>query len=276
VAFGTGAIFAAGAAVEWQSARLSGQDALGVRASKKLRSDELLITGFAATRLRMELDRVPIWRGDHVAIKQLIEDFGRYLYLPRLKEPAVLLEAIREGLRLLTWSQDSFAYADSFDEHAGRYRGLRCGEMVNISADNMSGLLIRPDVALKQHDAEKAPVSTAPAEQAGGVVSEPVEGVPTSGRTGVPGEGGARRPKRFHGTVNLDPARVGRDAGRIADEVISHLSGLVGSSVKVTLEIEAAIEAGAPENARARRMAHKLPVCSARSSRVSRARKSIR
>jgi hypothetical protein len=26
---------------------------------------------------------------DHVAIKQLIEDFGRYLYLPRLKEPAV-------------------------------------------------------------------------------------------------------------------------------------------------------------------------------------------
>src|SRR6266446_7686808 len=58
---------------------------------------------FAATRLRMELDRVPLWRGDHVAIKQLIEDFGRYLYLPRLKEPAVLLEAIREGLRLLTW-----------------------------------------------------------------------------------------------------------------------------------------------------------------------------
>jgi len=236
------------AAVEWQSARLSGQDALAVRASKKLRSDELLITGFAATRLRMELDRVPLWRGDHVGIKQLIEDFGRYLYLPRLREPAVLLEAIRLGLRLLTWSQDSFAYAESFDEVASRYRGLRCGEMVNISADNMSGLVIRPDVALKQHEAEKAPVSTAPAKQAGGVVSGPAEGVLTSGTTGVPGEGGARRLKRFHGTVNLDPARVGRDAGRIADEVISQLSGLVGSSVKVTLEIEAAIEAGAPEN----------------------------
>ena len=148
------------AAVEWQSVRLSGQDALAVRASKKLRSDELLVTGFAATRLRMELDRVPLWRGDHVAIKQLMEDFGRYLYLPRLKEPAVLLEAIREGLRLLTWSQDSFAYAESFDEAARRYRGLRCGEMVNISADNLSGFLIRPDVALKQREAEKAPVSS--------------------------------------------------------------------------------------------------------------------
>jgi predicted AAA+ superfamily ATPase len=235
------------AAIEWQSVRLSGQDALAVRASKKLRSDELLVTGFAATRLRMELDRVPLWRGDHVAIKQLVEDFGRYLYLPRLRESAVLLEAIREGLRLLTWSQDSFGYADSYDEAAGRYRGLRCGEMVNISADNMSGLLIRPDMALKQHQAEMTPSPDVPAGSAGGVVGGLAEGVPTSGTTGAPGEGGARRPKRFHGTVNLDPARVGRDAGRIADEVISHLAGLLGASVKVTLEIEATMETGAPE-----------------------------
>jgi len=48
--------------------------------------------------------------------------------------------------------------------------------------------------------------------------------------------------------VSLDPARVGRDAGRIADEVIAHLSGLVGSEVKITLEIEASIPQGAPDN----------------------------
>jgi hypothetical protein len=40
----------------------------------------------------------------------------------------------------------------------------------------------------------------------------------------------------------------GRDAGRIADEVIAHLLGLVGSSVKVTLEIEADVSGGVPEN----------------------------
>jgi len=50
-------------------------------------------------------------------------------------------------------------------------------------------------------------------------------------------------PKRFHGTVTLDATRVGRDAGRIADEVVAHLSGLVGSTVKVTLEIEADVSA---------------------------------
>ena len=234
------------AAIEWQSVRLSGQDALAVRASKTLRSIDRLITGFAATPLRMELDRVPLWRGDHVAIRQLVEDFARYLYLPRLKEPAVLLEAIRDGLRLLTWSQDSFAYAESFDDAAGRYRGLRCGELVNISED--SGLLVRPEVALKQHRAETAPSPSGFAESAGGVVGGPVEPVPTGGASGAPGENKVRRPKRFHGSVSLDPSRVGRDAGRIADEVISHLAGLVGSSVKVTLEIDAEVAGGTPEN----------------------------
>ena len=55
------------------------------------------------------------------------------------------------------------------------------------------------------------------------------------------------KPKRFHGTATLDPTRVGRDASRIADEVIAHLSGLIGSKVQVTIEIEAEIPDGAPE-----------------------------
>jgi hypothetical protein len=58
----------------------------------------------------------------------------------------------------------------------------------------------------------------------------------------------SNQPKRFFGTVTLDPTRVGRDASRIADEVIAHLSGLVGAKVTVTLEIEAHIPNGAPDN----------------------------
>lgn len=41
--------------------------------------------------------------------------------------------------------------------------------------------------------------------------------------------------------------RVGRDASRVADEMISHLTGLVGANVKVTLEIDAQMPDGAPE-----------------------------
>ena len=41
---------------------------------------------------------------------------------------------------------------------------------------------------------------------------------------------------------------MGRDAGRIADEVISHLSGLVGAKVTVTLEVNAHLQEDAPDN----------------------------
>jgi hypothetical protein len=41
---------------------------------------------------------------------------------------------------------------------------------------------------------------------------------------------------------------VGRDASRVAEEVIAHLTGLVGASVSVTLEIEAHIPSGASDH----------------------------
>jgi hypothetical protein len=140
--------------VEWQSFRLTGQDALAVRASKKLRNDELLISGLAASRLRLELDQVPLWRQDFVGIQQLTEDFARYLYLPRLKAPSVLVEAVRSGLGLLTWSQDSFAYAESYDEAAGRYRGLQGGRQVWLDEESPMGLLVKPEAAQRQLTAE--------------------------------------------------------------------------------------------------------------------------
>ena len=37
-----------------------------------------------------------LWRGNHVAVKQLVEDFARYPYLQRLRDGDVLLAAMRE------------------------------------------------------------------------------------------------------------------------------------------------------------------------------------
>lgn len=48
-------------------------------------------------------------------------------------------------------------------------------------------------------------------------------------------------------SVTLDAARVGRDAGRIAEEIVAHLAGLMGSNVTVTLEIEANVPDGVPD-----------------------------
>jgi predicted AAA+ superfamily ATPase len=239
------------AAVEWQPYRLSGRDALAVRACKKLKNEDYLATGFAGSRLKMELDKIPLWRGDHVSINQLEEDYSQYLYLSKLRDPSVLYGAIRQGLGMLTWRQDSFCYAESYDETAKRYRGLQCGQQVNISESNNQGMLVKPEIADKQIQAETEVKQETSSEK----VTTNGETLPPSVEEQTPPMDGVgdsatkpQAPKRFFGSVKLDPTRPGRDAGRIAEEVIAHLSGIVGAKVDITLEIEAHIPNGVPEN----------------------------
>lgn len=231
------------APVKWEAVRLTGGDALAIRASKKLRSDDLLVTSLGSTILRKHLDAVPLWRGDHVAIKQVVDDFARYLYLPRIAGPEVLLQAIRDGIALLTWRTDTFGFSESFDDTASRYRGLRGGQGVMISADS-AGLLVKPEVAAKQLDAEvTVPGTPTPSPEPGGKGPTPGPGVPPPAH--VPPA--AQVLRRFHGSVRLDSSRVGRDAGRIAEEVIAHLVGQMGAEVTVTIEIEARLPNGATD-----------------------------
>lgn len=53
--------------------------------------------------------------------------------------------------------------------------------------------------------------------------------------------------KRFFGSVELNPDRVGKEASRIAKEVLQHLSTIRGAQLKITLEIEATIPSGVAE-----------------------------
>jgi hypothetical protein len=113
---------------------------------------------------------------------------------------------------------------------------------VSIIDSDARGLLVKSDVARKQLDEETPP----PQDSKSDKPETPQKPGETPHLPLAKAE--PPKPKRFHGSVELDPTRVGRDASRIADEVISHLSGLVGANVTVTLEIEAKIPDGAPEN----------------------------
>ena len=52
---------------------------------------------------------------------------------------------------------------------------------------------------------------------------------------------------RFHGSLNINPRMMAGDAGRIMDEVIKHLTTILGANVRVTLEIQADIPTGVPD-----------------------------
>jgi len=238
------------ASLEWQETRLQGQDPLAVRAAKKLKNDGLLITQYAGTLLRLELDRIPLWRGDHVSLKQLAEDFALYLYLPRLQDADVLLGAIRNGVGLLTWQQETFAYAEGWNAEQQRYRGLWAGQIGSATLEGES-VLVKPEVAARQLAEDQAKAQTTST----GVADQPYP--PTGGQTGVGHAADSApvsvqpvsaSPKRFFGFVTLDPTRVGRDAGRIAEEVIQHLAGLIGSNVEITLEIHVELPDGTPDH----------------------------
>ena len=105
-------------------------------------------------RLRTELDRIPLWTGNHVGIKQLCEYMARYLYLPRLRDEQVLLAAIQDGAASLMWQSDTFAYAEGWDEQRQRYQGLRAAQAIRVVVDDRS-LLVKPEAALAQFDKDR-------------------------------------------------------------------------------------------------------------------------
>lgn len=239
--------------VDWADLKLQGQDSLATRAAKKLKNDESLFVQMGAVRLRTELDRIPLWTGNHVSIKQLCEYMARYLYLPRLRDEQVLIAAIQDGIATLAWQVESFAYAESWDEQRQRYQGLRCGTNVRVIIDDRS-VLVKPDAAAAQIAKDReATVTTA----SGSTASTDPASTPTPGGSGaavtVQSNGSQVvtniPPKltRFHGSALLDPLRLGRDASRIAEEVVQHLTGLLGAEVEITLEIQARFQDGASD-----------------------------
>jgi len=238
------------AALEWQQTRLTGADTLAARASKKLRNDGQMVAQFTATFLRQALDTIPLWRGNHVAVKLLLEDFARYPYLQRLRDGDVLLGAMREGVSSVTWRSDTFAFADGYDEAKGRYLGIRGGQILSFGSDAI-GLLVKSTVADAQMETERPKAPTQPGGagvEPGGGGTPKGGGTPVTGKPGGGGTPAALPPTQFFGSVKVDAARISRDVSTIANEVIEHLASLPNSEITVTVEIQARVAGGVPDN----------------------------
>jgi hypothetical protein len=235
--------------ITWEEIRIPGQDSFIIRASRRFLHEEQLILQYSASRLRLEILDSYIWsKANHVDLKTLWKYFTQYLYLPRLKNEQVLLNAVQEGVAALLW-KEYFAYASGYDEAKGRYLGLKACEGITATLSSQSWL-VKPEVAEQQ------------LQQDSSVVQPPTPATPNP--TNINSSSSTKSAKervieytpsppppklrRFYGSVNLDPQRVIRDAEQITNEIVQHLGGLVGAEVEVTLDIQVQLPDGIPED----------------------------
>ncbi|HZL05242.1 MAG TPA: AAA+ family ATPase, partial [Coriobacteriia bacterium] len=249
--------------VVWQETKVGRQGTLAERASRKMVNDGTLAAQYAGVLLRMELDRVPLWTDGQgfVNLKRVWEYFGQYLYLPRLKDSQVFLEAVRQGVNSLSWQAETFAYAQAVDDD-GRLLDLFAGHADISIMLNDESVLVRPDAALAQLEADEA-AKREFTDQGGRIFTPPGEQPPLGG-DGLGGESraigtgadgatfGTSRPpapklaRRFYGVVELDPTRLNKQVPEVVEHVVEHLTKLTGAKVRVKLEIDADVADGVP------------------------------
>ncbi len=225
--------------LEWSSGKIQAQDGLLARASKKLLGEEGLLTELGPTRLDRDLQKY-IWNDKpHLSLRDLREYLNRYIYLPRLKNQDVLVKSVQSAVGGML--PGPFAYAERWDEGAGKYLGLAIDHasnaMIVIDGDSV---IIKPEVAELHRPAPSQPAAPAP-------------GAPTSdtppGPGGLPPETAPtppveRNPTRFNGTVMISPDRPARDMHQIVEAIVEQLTTLPGSKVSLKLEIEAEVPGG--------------------------------
>lgn len=240
--------------IDWEEIKVQAQqDGLAGKVCKKLKDEEHLLVTYGADRLKLDLERFNLWQGkNHLEVRQLWEFYATYPYLPRLKDQAGLFKAIEKVYDGHLFS-DRFAYATGYDEAKDSYAGLAAEPGWNFTA-SINGLLVRPEAAQAQLARERekvmepvgSPVSSPTSTTRNPVVRRPDTGSsePSSPERPMPVSTG---PKRFWADIQVDESRIGRDAGRIAEEVVQHLADLPGATVEVTMHVQVHIPDGASE-----------------------------
>ena len=185
----------------------------------------------------------PIWPEDrpHIPVEELRQWFASYVYLPRLRDEAVLDAALRRLAEDLAFP---FALAAGFDAESGAYADVVDGGGAPPGGLG-SRLLARREAIPARPEVPSAPAPS-PSPPGGGVSGGMGKGAgPEPGKPPTPA---ASKPKkRFFASLKLDPDRPVRDIGRIADDLLVELTRAPGARIELTLEIEgAADESGYP------------------------------
>ena len=126
----------------------------------------------------------------------------------------------------------------------GRYVDLKFNQAV--LGINLSDLLVKTNVAMKQLVAEKPPVSPIPPviDPGTGTDNNPVDPpvIDPVPKPPIPIN------KHFYMSAKLDNVRINKDVNTYVQEIIQHLTAVTGADVEIRLEVEVNAPDGIPNN----------------------------
>lgn len=222
-----------GADLQWIAGKVPVQDGVLSRVSKRLVDEEALLPELGPNRLDRELKKY-IWKENHhLFLKDLWEYSSRYIYLPRMKNRQVLVETVKSAISELM--PGPFAFAESWDDTDGNYRGLSIDRAISVQVViDSESLIVAPHVAEKNRPEP-------PQEPSGGkAAQEDVEPAPPE-----PTEPAKdNKPTRFFGTVMISPERPARDIHQVVEGIVEQLTSISNSDVNIKLEITAEVPDG--------------------------------
>jgi len=219
-----------------EAKRMQSGDRLAGRAAKRMLQDATLATTYGSPNLRLDLDRIPLWRDGRIEVKALFELYAQYVYLQRLVDPTVLKNTVSNGVSSTMWTEDGFAFADTYDQTKERFGGLVVGQIVDVGVEGR-GYLVAPAVAKPQleRDAAKAVEAGGQAPDPGVDGQKPVLNQPDPAPAAK---------TRFYGRVRPNVTKLGSSVGQVAESIITHLQLLEDAEVVVTLDIRASAPNG--------------------------------
>ena len=188
----------------------------------KVRADDIVIEKMGPDNLLRSLESV--WADDrpHIPVDDIRDWFASYVYMPRLRDEAVLdgaLESLVEDLAR------PYAWASGVDEESGVYEGVIDGK-APMPGRLDGGLLVRREAVGEQESGKGPAVDPSP----------PPTGS-TSGEDGGKTTPSAPPPRRFFASAPVDPERAGLEVARIMDGLLVELTRTPGSQLRLTLEI---------------------------------------
>ena len=230
----------------WHVTKPSGSGSLAERVARKLEAEERLILQYGGVRVRMDLDRIPLWtkRGD-ITVEKLWDAYCQFPYLPRLGSFEILAAAISNGTSSLSWAEETFAYAEAFDD--GRWLNLVTGQMVNARP---SGLIVSPEAAQQQIQADReAEEERRAAGREGGTGSGDDGGGPSGDPSDLRRDGGENSgitdvadQRTYYAQFTLDPVRAIGQLDDILTNMVNHLNKASDANIEISLEINATSE----------------------------------